>query len=115
MASISGSQFTASSPPGALPIVVTETTGTPPPTPTAGAFNLEVYTGPLPAPTSPAPGFQGLAVLNSADEITLISGAFAVTDNGSGGDTLITEGDNETISGNPDGASATLVLDGSGD
>ena len=52
------------------------------------------------APTIAAPGYQGLAVLSpSGLELDLIGGAFAVTDNGTGNDTLERpSADNETIS-----------------
>src|SRR6185312_1251011 len=110
MASIAGSQFDATA--GATPVNVVETTdGTLPP-PTPGVFNLEIWTGPPgTAPSTPAPGYQGLAVLSDGGlQLDLITGAFAVTDNGTGNDTLIAHGDNETISGGA--ANVTLILDG---
>src|SRR6185437_14317973 len=114
MATIPGSQFDATAPGQPVNVVVTTTgTGLPPTVP--GAFNLEVFVGALTsAPTTPAAGYQGLAVLTSSGlELDLISGAFAVTDNGSGNDTLSAFGSNETISGG--GANVTLNLFGSND
>jgi Ca2+-binding RTX toxin-like protein len=114
MATIPGSQFVATAPGRAVNVVET-TTGTGLPSNVAGAFNLEVFVGPLAsAPTTPAPGYQGLAVLTSSGlELDLISGAFAVTDNGTGNDTLSAFGNNETVSGGS--ANVTLTLFGSND
>ena len=74
MASITGSQFFATD--GGTPVVPAYTTdGSGLPAPTAGAFNLEVWTGPPgSAPTSPAPGYQGLAILSNGGEEPKVSG-----------------------------------------
>jgi hypothetical protein len=111
MASIPGSLFDATT--GGQPVNVVETTGGSLPPTVPGAFNLEVWTGPPgTAPSTPAPGYQGLAILGvGGQELTLVSGAFAVTDNGTGNDTLIANGSNETISGGS--ANVTLTLNGS--
>src|SRR5262249_16641054 len=106
MATIPGSQFTATA---SLPVNVVETTtgtGLPPTVP--GAFNLEVFIGdPNNAPPID-PGYQGLAVLSpDAPSIDLIQGAFAITDDG---DTITARGDNQTISGGA--AFVNLILDG---
>src|SRR5215472_11270973 len=113
MASIPGSQFTATAPHQA--VTVAETSNGNVPSPVPGTFNLEVWTDPPgSAPTSPAPGYQGLAVLsNAGQQIDLISGAFAVTDHGSGHDTINARGTDETISGGA--ANVTLNLYGNND
>src|SRR5580658_10807122 len=98
MASIPGSQFLATA--NGQPVSVAETSNGTLPTPVPGAFNLEVWTGTGTPPSSPAPGYQGLAILSpNGQEITLVSGTFAVSDVGSGQDTLIAQGDDETITG----------------
>jgi hypothetical protein len=101
MATIPGSHFDATA---AQPMNVVETTtGTGLPSPVAGDFNLEVFVGSRfssSAPTQPAPGYDGLAILApSGAELDLITGAYAVTDFGDGFDTLSAYGDNETITG----------------
>lgn len=113
MASIPGSHFTASAP-GQMVNVVETTNGQLPP-PAHGVFNLEVWTGnPADAPNHPAHGFQGLAVLEDGGRlIDLISGAYAVTDNGTGNDTIGADGTDETISGGT--ANVTLNLVGNND
>ena len=115
MATIPGSHFSASASaiafPGGVNVVETST-GTALPAAIPTDFNLEVYTGPPSgAPSMPFSGYQGLAVLGpDGHTIDLVSGAYAVTDNGSG-DTLIADGTNETISG---GANfVNLILNGS--
>jgi hypothetical protein len=114
MATIPGSLFIATA--GALTVNVVETsTGTGIGTDTVGGdFNLEVYTGAAgSAPTSPAAGYQGLAILTAGgSELDLISGSYAATDNGTGGDNLVADGTNATIEGGA--ASVNLVLNGSG-
>ncbi len=99
MATIPGSQWQASA--SGLTVNVVQTTDGTLPAPIAGDFNLEIFiSGSGGAPTTPAAGYQGLAVLSpSGLELDLISGAFAITDNGSGNDTLSAYGANETISG----------------
>ena len=113
MASISGSQFVATTPTQPVNVVETSGGGLPPPSP--GAFNLEIWTGnPANAPNNPAHGYQGLAVLSDGgQQINLVSGAFAVTDQGSGQDTIDASGDNETISGGA--ANVTLNVFGQND
>ncbi|HVH79254.1 MAG TPA: hypothetical protein VM782_07685 [Stellaceae bacterium] len=113
MASIPGSHFIAST--STLPVNVVETSGGALPPPKAGEFNLEVWTGnPASAPTTPAQGYQGLAVLShSGQKIDLIAGAFAITDQGNGQDTINAKGDQETISGGT--ANVTLNLFGNND
>lgn len=111
MATIPGSQFTATA---SLPINVVETTtgtGLPPTVP--GAFNLEVYVGSTASAPSVTPGYDGLAVLTPGGfTIDLVSGSYAVTDNGSG-DTLNVDGTNETVIG---GANfSNLILNGNND
>ncbi|HEU0219059.1 MAG TPA: calcium-binding protein [Stellaceae bacterium] len=107
MATIPGSQFTATAPGQPVNVVETTTgTGLPPTVP--GAFNLEVFVGdPNNAPPID-PGYQGLAVLSpNGHTIDLIQGSFAITDDG---DTITAHGAHETISG---GASfVNLILDG---
>lgn len=111
MATIPGSHFVATAPGQPVNVVETTTgTGLPPTVP--GAFNLEVFVGGI-ASTS-APGYQGLALLSpSGLQLDLISGAFAVTDNGTGNDTLNAFGANETIIGGS--AGVTLNLFGHGE
>src|SRR5581483_11184382 len=101
MASISGSQFDATA--GAQPVnVVTTSDGSNLPPPVSGQFNLEVFTGNAPYPTSPATGYDGLAILGPGGQtITLVSGAFETQDTGTGSHTLIADGDNETIAAGP--------------
>jgi hypothetical protein len=110
MATIAGSQFTATGPglpPEPVNIVFVPPTAAPP---LAGDFNLEIFVGaPAVAPV-PASGY-GLAVLSpSGLRLDLISGGFAVTDNGAGSDTLDAHGVHETIAGGS--ADVTLILDG---
>ena len=94
MATIPGSHYVATAPGQPVNVVETTTgTGLPPPMP--GAFNLEVFVGGA-ASSNVALGYQGLAVLSpSGLELDLISGAFAVTDNGTGNDTISAYGVNE--------------------
>jgi len=98
MASIQGSQFVATAPGQNVHVGITaDGSNLPPPVP--GQFNLEVYTG-SGAPPAIAPGYQGLAVLGAGGNlIDLISGTFEVQDAGSGNDTLIAHGNNETLAG----------------
>ena len=104
MASIAGSHFDATA---STTVNVVETwDGTNLPPPVAEEFNLEIWTGAAPVPTSPAPGYQGLALLDPGGaSITLVSGEFRVGDTvvGAGGslDMLTANGDNETIQGAP--------------
>ena len=110
MATIPGSAYDATAPGFAVNVV--ETTDGTVPAPVAGQFNLEVFVGFL--ANAPAVGYQGVAVLGpSGLELDLISGAFAVTDNGSGNDTLSAFGDNETIIGGA--ANVSLNLFGNND
>jgi Ca2+-binding RTX toxin-like protein len=98
MATIPGSHFTVTA--GAVVNIVETTTGTGLPAPVAGDFNLEVYVGSLANAPPLAPGYQGLAVLTAGGlQLDLLSGTYAVTDNGTGNDTLDAFGTNETISG----------------
>src|SRR5262244_2778570 len=99
MASIPGSHFLATVP-NQL-VYVAETSGGPLPPPQPGMFNLEVWIGnPTAAPSQPARGYQGLAVLNRGGAgINLIAGPYAVSDNGSGQDTIAASGNHESISG----------------
>ena len=101
MATIPGSQFQATVP--NLPLNIVQTTDGTVPAPISGDFNLEVFLGGTAgSPATPAAGYQGLMVVSpSGLALDLISGAFAVTDNGSGNDTLSAHGSNETISGGP--------------
>ena len=110
MATIPGSQFVATAPGQPVNVVKTTTgTGLPPTVP--GAFNLEVFVGGVAG--APAPGYQGLAVLSpSGLELDLISGAFAVTDNGTGNDTLNAFGANETVIGGSAGVALNLFGNG---
>lgn len=113
MASIPGSHFVANAPNQTVNVVETSGGRLPPPVP--GEFNLEVWTGnPADTPSQPARGYQGLAVLSDGNEtINLVSGAFAVADAGSGQDSIIASGTNETISGGT--ANVTLTLAGNND
>jgi hypothetical protein len=113
MASIPGSHFVATAPNQLVNVV--ETSGGPLPPPRPGEFNLEVWTGnPAAAPSQPAHHYQGLAVLSQGGAaINLIAGTYAVTDNGSGRDTIGASGDYETISGGA--ANVTLNLFGNDD
>ena len=114
MASIPGSQFIATAP-GQTVNVVETSNGQHLPPPKPGLFNLEIWTGSLgTAPSSPAHGYQGLALLsNSGRQIELVSGTYAVTDNGTGRDSIIASGEDETISGGA--ANVTLTLNGDND
>lgn len=113
MATIPGSHYVATAP--GLPVNVVETTtgtGLPPTVP--GAFNLEVFVGNVFGHPGLTFGYQGLAVLSpSGQELDLIAGGFAVTDNGSGNDTIDALGVKEEIAGGASGA--TLNLFGSVD
>jgi len=113
MATVPGAHFlfTASLPPN----IVETTTGTGLPAPILGDFNLEVFVGSAGNAPPLAPGYQGLAVLSpSGLELDLISGVFAVTDEGtSGNDTLSAYGAGETIIGSPSGT--TLNVFGNAD
>jgi Ca2+-binding RTX toxin-like protein len=113
MATIAGSQFSVTAP--GLPVNVVETTtGTGLPATVPGAFNLEVFVGSLANVPPITPGYQGLAVLTSGGlELDLVSGTYAVTDNGTGFDTISAYGANETISGGS--SNVTLNLFGTGD
>ncbi|HEY1794517.1 MAG TPA: hypothetical protein VGG57_00220 [Stellaceae bacterium] len=115
MASISGSQFVALA---AEPVNVAETSnGSHLPPPIAGDFNLEVWTGSGPPPQSPAPGYNGLAVLGAGGtSITLVSGAYEIQDLATGGatDTLTADGDAQTIAGGP-GNNDVFIVNGTGD
>jgi len=110
MATIPGSHYVATAPGQPVNVVETMTgMGLPPAAP--GAFNLEVFVGGA-ASSHVAPGYQGLAVLSpSGLELDLISGAFAVTDNGTGSDTISAYGANETISGSGSGVTLNLFGD----
>ena len=106
MATIPGSHYVATAP-GQPVSVVETTTGTGLPAPIPGTFNLEVFIGG--AGSNAAPGYQGLAVLSpSGLELDLISGAFAITDNGTGSDTINAFGAHETIAGGSAGVSLNL-------
>ncbi len=84
-------------------------TGSSLPSTVPGAFNLEVFVGSVASAPRIAPGSQGLAVLSpSGLELDLISGAFAVTDNGTGNDTLSAHGANETVIGGAAGVTLNL-------
>jgi Ca2+-binding RTX toxin-like protein len=113
MASIPGSHFIATEPGKTVNAV--ETSGGHLPPPKNGDFNLEVWTGnPADAPSSPAHGYQGLAVLSDGGkQIDLISGAYDVTDQGLGFDSIIASGDDQTISGGA--ANVTLTITGQQD
>lgn len=113
MATIAGSQFIATAP--GQPVNVVETTtgiGLPPTVP--GAFNLEVFVGSIGSVPGVAPGYQGLAVLSpSGLALDLVAGAFAVTDDGAGNDTLSAFGGNVSIMSGT--AGTTLNLFGTGE
>lgn len=113
MATIPGSQFTVTAPFQAVNIVETMS-GSGLPAGVPNDFNLEIFVGSLGnAPLGPAPGYQGLAVLSpNGTELDLVSGVYAVTDNGSG-DTLNAYGNAETIIGSS--AGTVLNLYGNGD
>jgi Ca2+-binding RTX toxin-like protein len=114
MASIVGSQFVTTA--SGENVNVVETSGGALPLPKPGVFNLEVWTGnPADAPSHPAHGYQGLAILeDGGHQIDLISGAFAVTDDGTGRhDTLNADGNEETVRGGT--ADVTMNLFGNRD
>jgi hypothetical protein len=105
---IPGSQFSVSA---GVPVnVVTTSTGTGLPAPIAPDLNLEVFVGPVADMPPLFSGYQGLAVLTSGGhELDLISGAYAVTDNGtSGNDTLTAFGALETVTGSSSGTTLNL-------
>jgi len=111
MATIAGSQFIATA---GLPVNVGFDSGGSPPPAVGGAFNLEVFVGAVGSAPPIAPGYQGLAVLSPGGyTIDLISGAYAITDNGTGGDSINADGTNETISGGS--AFVNLTLNGNND
>jgi hypothetical protein len=111
MATIAGSHFDATSP--VAPVSIGFDSGGSPPAPSGGAFNLEIFVGSDANAPAVAPSYQGLAVLSpSGSELDLISGAYAIVDNGTGDDTIDANGANETITGG--GGSDTLVLNGNG-
>src|ERR1700683_1947699 len=107
MATVPGSQFTLNA---AMPVIVVETTtGTGLPPAVAGDFNAEAFIGATVSAPAIAAGYQGLGVLSpSGQELDLISGAFAATDNGTN-DTLSTYGSDETITGSSSGTSLNLI------
>jgi Ca2+-binding RTX toxin-like protein len=107
MATVPGSHFVVTAPGQPVNVVETMTgVGLPPTVP--GAFNLEVFIGGA-ASSNVAPSYQGLAVLSpSGQELDLVSGTFAVTDNGAGNDTLSAFGANETIVGGAAGVTLNL-------
>lgn len=115
MASISGSHFVALA---AEPVKIVETSnGSHLPPPVAGDFNLEVWTGSGRPPNSPAPGYNGLAVLGpGGTAITLVSGSYEIRDIATGGgtDTLIANGDAQTIAGGP-GNNDVFIVNGTND
>lgn len=115
MASIPGSQYVVTANGETVRIVETANRHNLPP-PIAGQFNLEVWTGFGPAPHSPAPGYNGLAVLSPTGDITLVSGAFEVQDASTGGvtHTMTAAGSNETIAAGP-GNNDRLILTGNND
>ena len=111
MASIPGSQFVATAPGQTVNVIETSDGSVPPPI--AGQFNLEVWTG-AGSPPGLAPGYQGLAILSAGgQQIELVTGVFAVQDVGSGNDTLIASGDNETIIGGS--GNETMIANGAFD
>lgn len=113
MASVPGSHFVATA--TGLPVKIFEVPHSSPPPPVPGSFNLEVWTGPASrVPHSPAPGYAGLAVVSDGGhKLSLISGNFAVSDNGTGSDTLNALGDHDTITGG--GAGVQLDIYGDND
>jgi hypothetical protein len=107
MATIPGSHFTVKA--GAVLNIVETTTGTGLPAPVPGDFNLEVYVGSPSSAPPLAPGYEGLAVLTAGGmKLDLISGTYAVTDHGTGKDTLSAFGTNETIAGGSAGVTLNL-------
>jgi Ca2+-binding RTX toxin-like protein len=109
MATIAGSQFIATAP-GQPVNVVETTTGIGLPSTVPGAFNLEVFVGGIPGI---APGYQGLAVLSpSGLNLDLVSGQYAITDNGAGNDTLSVFGSGETVIGGASGVTVNLFAAG---
>jgi hypothetical protein len=107
MATIPGSQFVATAAGQTVNIVEPQGLSLLPPV--AGAFNLELFTSMANASPTAAPGYQGVAVLSpSGLQLDLIAGAFAVTDNGTGSDTINAFGNNETIAGGSAGVSLNL-------
>jgi len=112
MATIPGSHFLATA--GSPVNVVETTTGTGLPAPIPGDFNLEVFVGNIANLPPLTPGYEGFAVLSpNGLEIDLISGTYAVTDNGTGDDTINAYGTHETISGGS--ANVSLNVFGNGD
>ncbi len=107
MATIPGSHYVATAPGQPVNVVETMTgMGLPPPMP--GAFNLEVFVGGA-ASSNVVLGYQGLAVLSpSGNQLDLVAGGFAVTDNGSGNDTIDARGVRETIVGGASGGTLNL-------
>jgi hypothetical protein len=115
MATVPGSHFSVT--PDA-PINIAETTssaGLPPAVGgavnfVAGDFNVEVFVGQLANAPPLSAGYPGLAVLSpSGTALDLVAGAFAVTDNGSGSDTISAFGTNETITGSAAGVTLNLL------
>lgn len=113
MASITGSHFIALADES---VNIAESSGGHLPPPIAGAFNLEVWTGSGPPPSLPAPGYNGLAVLGGAGQVTLVSGSYEVQDTAGGNvtDTLTADGDAQTIAGGP-GNNDVFIVNGTGD
>jgi len=97
MATIPGSQFVAASSGQPLNIAGPEQ-GMSLPSPVAGAFNLALFGTMTNASPVPQSGYQGVAVLSpSGLELDLIAGAFAVTDDGAGSDTITAGSGSDTI------------------
>jgi hypothetical protein len=114
MATIAGSQFNAGDGPTTVNVGFDSNGSLP--APVGSDFNLAIFVGSdANAPsfsTVQGLGYQGLAVQAPGGyELDLIGGSFAVTDNGTGGDTLVADGTGETVSGG--GAFVNLTLNGS--
>lgn len=122
MASIPGSQFYVFPPPPGMPVNVVETSNGDVPPAQPGSFNFEVYTGPLPGPTVPASGYQGLADLtDNGDQLNLISGQFTimglgaqnVINGGPGDDTIYFFNSDDTIG--PGTGNENILVTGNGE
>lgn len=96
MASIAGSQFDATAGTPVNVVITSDGSSLPPPVP--GDFNLEVWTGGNP-PTSPASGYQGLLYDLDGLYANMISGAFALTDTGSGSHYIVASDNSQTVVG----------------
>jgi Ca2+-binding RTX toxin-like protein len=112
MASIPGGQFVFSAAAPQPVNVLTTSNGVSPPSPTPGAFNLEVITSPQGTNYPLPPGYQGVALLSDGGhDLDMLHGSYAVTVTAPGPDTVQGGDGNDTIQG---GAGPETLAGGQG-